>query len=123
MSVTFTSNLGVAKNASHDALMRAAEIIGGMAESYSKQICPVDTGNLRNSITHATEEKGIIVSVVIGSNVHYAPYVELGTGRLSEKSKGFGLKKGMRPRPYLRPGIEDHKEEYSAVVQSEMHKG
>lgn len=71
MSVEFNSNLDVVLSGSQAAIRRAAEIIGGMAESYAKQLCPVDTGNLRNSITHTTEDEGH--TVVIGSNVEYAP--------------------------------------------------
>lgn len=33
----------------------ALEAIGGEAEKYAKEGCPVDTGRLRNSITFATE--------------------------------------------------------------------
>ena len=65
--ITFSSNLGAVLKATDIQLAMAAEIIGGMAESYAKQICPVDTGNLRNSITHATEDNGH--TVVIGTSV------------------------------------------------------
>lgn len=51
------------------AKMRALEIIGGKIESYAKRLVPVDTGNLRNSITHEMEDD----AVVVGSNVFYAP--------------------------------------------------
>ena len=71
MPVEFNSNLDAVLNGSQEAIERAAEIIGGMAESYAKELCPVDTGNLRNSITHTTEDEGH--TVVIGSNVEYAP--------------------------------------------------
>lgn len=69
--VTFTSNLGAVLKATDAQLARAAEIIGGMAESYAKELCPVDTGNLRNSITHTTENNDH--TVVIGTAVKYAP--------------------------------------------------
>lgn len=103
MSVTITSNLGVVLDASDEAIERAAMIIGGMAESYAKDACPVDTGRLRNSIAHATEDKGR--TVVIGSNVYYAPFVELGTTK-------------MQARSFLRPAIEAHKDEYKTVLQT-----
>lgn len=102
-TVSFHSNLGEIEKATAEQLARAAEIIGGMAESHAKEACPVDTGNLRNSITHATEDSGH--TVVIGSNVEYAPYVELGTVKMS-------------PRPYLRPAIENHIPEYQSVLQA-----
>ena len=101
--VSFHSNLGEIGKATDAQLKVAAEIIGGMAESYAKQVCPVDTGNLRNSITHSTEDNGH--TVVIGTNVEYAPHVEMGTVR-------------MRPRPYLRPAIEQHIAEYQGVLQT-----
>ena len=101
--VSFHSNLGEIGKATEAQLAKAAEIIGGMAESYAKQVCPVDTGNLRNSITHSTEDNGH--TVVIGTNVEYAPHVEMGTVR-------------MRPRPYLRPAIEQHIAEYQGVLQT-----
>lgn len=55
----------------------ALEIVGGMAETYTKGLTPVDTGALRNSFTHQVSED----KVTIGSNLEYAPFVELGTGK------------------------------------------
>ena len=74
--ITLTSNLGAFLYGMGEAKLRALEIIGGKAESYAKGLVPVDTGRLRNSITHTTEG----ATEVIGSNVSYAPFVELGTG-------------------------------------------
>lgn len=71
MPVEFNSNLDVVLKGSEEAIARAAETIGGMAESYAKELCPVDTGNLRNSITHTTENNDH--TVVIGTAVKYAP--------------------------------------------------
>lgn len=53
------------------AVARALEICGGKAETYAKKLCPVDTGRLRSSITHQLASDG--ASVVVGSNVEYAP--------------------------------------------------
>lgn len=69
--VKFESHLGEVLKATSEQLARAAENIGGMAESYAKELCPVDTGNLRNSITHTTENNDH--TVVIGTTVKYAP--------------------------------------------------
>ena len=77
----------------------ALEKIGLVAERYAKQLCPVDTGRLRNSITHGTDAN----SVYIGTNVEYAPYVELGTRR-------------QHAQPYLRPAITNHMEEYKKIL-------
>lgn len=45
----------------------------------AKQLCPVDTGRLRSSITNqlGADAEGLVA--VVGTNVEYAPYVELGT--------------------------------------------
>ena len=64
-------------NAIDRALVAALEEVGLVAEGYAKRACPVDTGRLRNSITHIVDER--TRHVVIGTNVEYAPYVELGT--------------------------------------------
>ena len=53
MSVIFTSHVPQALDAMEHAKSTALELIGGKAESYAKKLCPVDTGRLRNSITHA----------------------------------------------------------------------
>lgn len=48
--------------------------IGEKAEGYAKDDCPVDTGNLRNSISNAVNDDEKFVA--IGTNVDYAVYVE-----------------------------------------------
>lgn len=50
------------------AKSKGLEQIGLLAEGYAKKLCPVDTGRLRNSITH--EQSGD--DEYIGSNVEYA---------------------------------------------------
>ena len=106
MSVSFTSNLNEILEESKRKIAIALEICGGKAESYAKELCPVDTGNLRNSITHAqTGEQ----EETIGSNVEYAPYVELGTVR-------------MRARPFLQPAAENHSEEYRQIIENELKR-
>lgn len=84
------------------AIAKALTMIGLKAEGNAKAICPVDTGRLRNSITNAinTEEN----AVYIGTNVEYAPDVELGTCR-------------MHPHPYLKPAAADHADEYRAILK------
>ncbi len=52
-----------------DALT-ALEECGQIAEGYAKRLCPVDTGNLRNSITHKVVPNKKAVN--IGSPVDYA---------------------------------------------------
>ena len=89
------------------ALARALEEVGLVAEGYAKKACPVDTGRLSNSITH--QVRPFEKSVYIGTNVEYAPYVELGTSR-------------MKPQPFLRPAAADHEGTYKKIFESELKK-
>lgn len=73
MKVVIKDNSGEFLKALPEQIEQALTAIGLTAETYAKQDCPVDTGRLRNSITHAVEsgEK----AVYIGSNVEYAAFV------------------------------------------------
>jgi hypothetical protein len=55
-----------------------------LVENDAKKRCPVDTGQLRQSITHEVEGN----TGVIGTNVEYAPYVEYGTGIHAKDGNG-----------------------------------
>ena len=70
-SVKVTDNTDEALDALQSAVERGLEIIGGKGETYAKDLCVVDTGNLRNSITHRVDSDG--GTVVVGSNLEYAP--------------------------------------------------
>lgn len=66
------------------------------------------------------------IVVYVGTNAHYAPYIEFGTGKYSSTGGGtqkeswfyrdeFGvghIAYPQKPRPYLKPAIEDHAQEY-----------
>lgn len=59
----------------------------------AKQNCPVDTGRLRSSITNELGQDSQGLVATIGTNVEYAPYVELGTSL-------------MAAQPFLLPALE-----------------
>ena len=106
-NVTFISRRPEAMTAEQLAKARALEIIGGKAETYAKLLAPVDTGNLRNSITHQQLDED---TEIIGTNVHYAPYQEFGTSK-------------MAAHPFLKPAAEGHSEEYKQIWLNELRKG
>ena len=63
-------------------------------EADGKRNCPVDTGNLRNSIHNETlKSTPNEVEVATTTPVEYAPFVEYGTGR-------------MQAQPFLRPAMD-----------------
>lgn len=84
---------------------RAVSVVNKAAfdiEAGAKRRCPVRTGNLRASITTVVADNGLQASV--GTSVHYAPYVELGTRR-------------MAPRPYLLPAAEQVRPAFVAAMR------
>lgn len=108
----------------------AMERCGLQAEGYAKDLCPVDTGNLRNSITHAVEGK----SAYIGTNVGYAPYVELGTGIYTsggrptpwvyqDEEGNWHYTRGNPAQPFLKPAVADHAQTYRNIIEDEMKNG
>lgn len=90
------------------AICVALEEIGLLAENYAAKKCPVDTGNLRGSITYEVDAAGN--AVYIGTNVEYAPYVELGTSR-------------QKAQPFLRPAASEHGEQYRKVLKKALGGG
>jgi phage gpG-like protein len=125
-TVDITDNSAEVRAALEQAKARALEIIGGKIESYAKGLVPVDTGALRNSLTHAVDGD----TVIAGSAILYAPYVELGTGKdyspppewmENNAPRGAGIiSRSVKPRPYLRPAVENHLDEYKNVIETEL---
>lgn len=83
--------------------LAALEECGLVAEGFAKRLCPVDTGNLRNSITHTVSGE----TAYIGTNVEYAAYVEMGTTRTVAK-------------PYLKPAVADNADVYKQILYNYM---
>lgn len=90
------------------ATMHALDEIGMVAEGYAKRKCPVDTSNLVSSLTHQVDYLG--KKVYIGTNVEYAPYVEMGTSK-------------QKAQPYLRPAAQEHTSTYKAILKSHLQSG
>ena len=88
------------EQAAFSQIETALEKVGLMAERNAKIACPVDTGRLRNSITH-THDKN---TAYVGTDVEYAPYVEMGTTNT-------------KAQPYLKPAIADHIQEYKSTIE------
>lgn len=57
MSVTIQDHSAEVSAEIKAALLRGLEKCGLVAEGYAKKLCPVDTDNLRNSITHVVDER------------------------------------------------------------------
>lgn len=74
-------------------------------EADAKDVCPVDTGNLRASIhTEIEPLKG-----EVGTNVEYATYVECGT-------------RYQDAQPYLEPAYLKNKDKIADGIKKELSK-
>ena len=71
MKVDYKDNSQQILSALENGIKNGLEAIGLTAETYAKKATPVDTGRLRNSISHETDEE----AVYIGTNVEYAAFV------------------------------------------------
>ena len=103
MSYTFKDNSDEVLAALEKAKKRGLEAIGLMAEGHAKKETPVDTGRLRNSISHATDDE----AAYIGTNVEYAPYVELGA-------------RGRKGAHMLQKAATEHTDEYKRIMEDAM---
>lgn len=79
------------------------EAWGMMGESFAKQETPVDTGRLRNSITHEVQSD----FAVIGTNVEYAEPVEY-----NENAKHT-----VGNAHFMRNAVTQHNDEYKQKAE------
>lgn len=118
----------------------ALEIIGTKMADYAAMNLErdprrVDTGRLKNSMTHEVHPEES--AVYVGTNVEYAPYVEYGTGKYAEGGNGRKtpwlvkvpagaggkwagkafITSGMKPNHFLRDALQDHEKEYIEIAK------
>ena len=105
MNWTMKDNTDEVLSALEKAKKRGLEAIGLTAEGHAKKITPVDTGRLqlRNSISHATDDE----AAYIGTNVEYAPYVELGSPTI-------------KAHHMLQKAATEHTDEYKQIMEDAM---
>ena len=114
------ANLDISK-----ALNKACLVV----ENEAKRLCPVDTGDLRNSITHEVDD-GV---GIVGTNKEYAPYVEYGTGIFAVEGNGrdtpwsyqddegnWHTTIGQKPQPFLEPAARIKKKLVIKVFNDEI---
>ena len=100
---------------------------GQYAEGCAMDLCPIDTGNLWNSISHIVDLDDHCVDM--GTNVEYAVYVEFGTGKYAENGNGRPTPwayrddegnliwtAGQKPQPFIRPAIANHVDDYKDIL-------
>jgi len=117
-----------------------------LVEAEAKTLVPRVTERLASSISPGRVTKfGPELTGAVGTRVHYAPYVEYGTGLYGPKhrlirpttKKAMKFKiggktfirrttKGMEPRPYMAPALEASKEGvkrlFERAVENLLHR-
>ena len=134
MGVQFEDNTSEVLEAMREAVLRALERCGQQAEGYAKDLCPVDTGQLRNSISHVVDDGENVVYV--GTPLDYGTYVELGTGIYAEGGGGrptpwvyqdakgnWHYTRGNPAQPFLAPAVKDHQTTYRNIIEDELQNG
>ena len=138
--VIITSHVEEVKKAMSEQIDRALTEAGAEAESYAKveiESDPrrVDTGRLRNSITHTLASEGSERYAVIGTNVEYAIYVHEGTGIHAAEGGGrttpwmfkgsdgqWHFTRGMKPNRFLRNAIENNRSQLMQTIEDSLKK-
>lgn len=92
--------LRLVKQATDSALWSIGAEMEGNAKDYETR---VDTGRLRNSISHAEADD----TVYVGTNVEYAPVHELGSRKISALH-------------FLQKSVSDHIDRYKAILEAAL---
>lgn len=128
------------EKATQNTMKKAAMMIGGTVEGHAKELCPVDTGLLRNSITYAlggeppktteyrsngNDKNGKAVEVQTGQYTGQAQTDEdgqitvyVGTNVQYAPYQELGAPNiNLQPKPFLRPAMENFKMEIEQIIR------
>ena len=112
-SIIFTDNLGAVLAAVDSAITAGLVEIGAKAQGYAKDLTPVRTGTLRDSI-------GVEVK-----KDEKAAYIGTMEGRFPDKPYGKYVELGARGRPgvhMLQRAASEHGSEYRQIMEDAMER-
>lgn len=126
---SFESLLPEVQKATEEQIAAALEAVGQAAETFVAAKAPTNKkthgSQLKQSITHTVVGN----TAYIGTDVSYAVYVEFGTGKYAEAGNGrptpwvykddrgdWHRTSGSRAQPFMRPGINDHIEDFKRAI-------
>lgn len=139
MSVRIESHRDEVERAINQALERALDGVGIIVEREAKDELEndprrIDTGNLRNSITHDVVESE--QAVYVGTNVEYGIYVHEGTGQFAADGNGrkepwvyqddngkWHVTKGMKPNRFLKNAVERNTDQIKEYIEDALKNG
>lgn len=142
---TVTDNSDLVKNAAQEKILQALETLGmqtegdvkiSMNEVWSETGTDiVDTGRLRNSISHQVDEGE--KAVYVGTNSEYAAYVHEGTGKYAIGGGGTPKERWVyrdpltgetrigvpqKPRRFLKNTIEKNISDYKEIIKQYLSR-
>ena len=122
----------LAKTVSPEQISSSINKAVAIVEREAKKKAPKDDGTLRNSISSR------IVDPFTGevfTPLEYAPYVEYGTGLFAEEGGRTDVPwvyqddegewhttSGQKPQPFLRPALEENRENIKRILKEGMTK-
>lgn len=95
----------------------------------AKTLCPVDTGELRNSINSKVEKDSSGIAATVSTNLEYAAYQEFGTGQRGESSgppKYDGSLsyrqdwKGIPAQPFIYPALKNNEDRILEDIKGDL---
>lgn len=131
----FTDNKAEVMAACKEQINAWLEAIGEDAASTAANVLTmtgtIDTGRLKNSITHAVDESE--QCVYIGTDVEYAIYHEFGTGRYAEGGGGrstpwayqdkdgvWRWTSGVPAKHFIQFGATAHQAQYKEMLEAKL---
>lgn len=124
-----------------EVLYKSMQKQGKLVKGDAKELCPVDTGDLSQSIKRQTKRyKGKIASKIY-TNSEYAAYVEFGTGKVGERTNtntkvnvsykqdkwrvnipdvGVRWIEGQPAQPYLYPALKNNEEKILKNIKEDV---
>ena len=134
-NMEFTSHANQFLKAMEARIPVALEALGEAGVTFAKMHITeqgaIDTGNLRNSINKQVVARDKCVH--IGTPVHYAIYVEMGTGAANvsggtnkpswvymDAHGEFHRAFPQKPRPFIKPSVAEHEDSYKAIINRYM---
>ena len=107
-----------------------------LVEAAAVDNCPVDTGELQQSIRSETPGPADEPVGVVGTNKEYSPYVEMGTGLFAVNGDGrtdvpwryrdakgnWHTTSGQKPQPFLGPALWDNTNRIAETIAEGIRK-
>lgn len=120
-----TVDTGLLRSSITHALSGEPAAISTYEADRAKGNEPIQSGEYSGSAPEESEPSK--TAVYIGTNVEYAPYIELSTGKhtsggrptkwIYTDNKGTHMTGGHQAKPFLKPAAADHKGEYREIIK------